>query len=134
MTQGDCWGQSFSSLRLELRARRLYRDTHKTWEQYCQSRFGYSYRFANLKISKAKVFENLVENLSQPDSGSNCSQSDLGSNCSQVQMGSNCSQVLPTNESQCRELARLDPEQQPQAWLEAQDSFLWQESTRSFYC
>ena len=24
----------------ELRDRRLYRDTHRTWEQYCQSRFG----------------------------------------------------------------------------------------------
>jgi hypothetical protein len=85
----------------ELRSRRLYRDRHKTWEQYCQDRFGYTYRFANLKISAAEVFDNLLSNYSQ------------------AKMGSNCSQILPTKESQCRELAKLDSEQQPSAWLEA---------------
>ena len=43
----------------------------------------------------------------------------MGSNCSQADLGSNRSQILPNNESQCRELAKLNPEQQPQAWLEA---------------
>ena len=85
----------------ELRDRRLYRDKHKTWEQYCQDRFGYTYRFANLKISAADVFDNLLSNYSQ------------------AKMGSNCSQILPTKESQCRELAKLDLAQQPSAWLEA---------------
>ena len=84
-----------------LRDRRLYRSTHKTWGQYCQERFGYTYRFANLKISAADVFDNLL------------------SNCFQAKLGSNCSQILPTRENQCRELAKLDPEQQPEAWLEA---------------
>lgn len=85
----------------ELRNRRLYRNTHKTWEHYCQDRFGYTYRFANLKISAADVFDNLLSNYSQ------------------AKLGSNCSQILPTRESQCRELAKLDPEQQPEAWFEA---------------
>ncbi len=85
----------------DLRDRRLYRNTHKAWEQYCQDRFGYTYRFANLKISAADVFDNLL------------------SNCSQAKLGSNCSQILPTRENQCRELAKLDSEQQPEAWLEA---------------
>jgi len=54
----------------ELRSRRLYRDKHKTWEQYCQDRFGYTYRFANLKISAADVFDNLLSNYSQAKMGS----------------------------------------------------------------
>jgi len=85
-----------------LRNRRLYRNTHKTWEAYCQDRFGYSYRFVNFKITSADVFENLVNHFSESDLGTNCSQ-----------------KILPTRESQCRELAKIEPEQQPEAWQKA---------------
>ncbi len=29
----------------QLRARRLYRSTHRTFEEYCRERFGYAYRY-----------------------------------------------------------------------------------------
>ena len=90
-----------SSLR-ELRERRLYRNTHKTWEEYCQERFGYTYRFVNFKIAAADVFDNLLNHFSKSDLGTNCSQ-----------------KILPNRESQCRELAKLELEQQPEAWEEA---------------
>lgn len=43
----------------ELRDRRLYRSTHKTFEQYCQDRFGYNRISAHYKITASEVFENL---------------------------------------------------------------------------
>jgi hypothetical protein len=43
----------------ELRDRRLYRSTHKTFEEYCRDRFGYSRRKIDYLISGSEVFENL---------------------------------------------------------------------------
>jgi len=43
----------------ELRDRRLYRSTHKTFEEYCRDRFGYSRRKMDYLISGSEVFENL---------------------------------------------------------------------------
>ncbi len=34
----------------ELRDRRLYRSTHKTFEEYCKDRFSYTYRHVNYLI------------------------------------------------------------------------------------
>ncbi|MEH2025334.1 hypothetical protein [Nostoc sp.] len=36
---------------MELRDRRLYRSTHRSFEEYCRERFGYSRHAAYLKIS-----------------------------------------------------------------------------------
>ncbi|MEH1812450.1 MAG: hypothetical protein V7K26_17455 [Nostoc sp.] len=44
---------------MELRDRRLYRSTHKTFEKYCRSRFGYTRMAATYKIAAATVMENL---------------------------------------------------------------------------
>jgi hypothetical protein len=44
----------------ELRDRRLYRSTHKTFEQYCKDRFGYTRIAASYKIAAATVMENLL--------------------------------------------------------------------------
>ncbi|WP_242054068.1 hypothetical protein [Nostoc sp. FACHB-888] len=44
---------------MELRDRRLYRSTHRTFEEYCRERFGYSRDAAYLKISATAVYENL---------------------------------------------------------------------------
>lgn len=46
----------------ELRDRRLYRSTHKTFEAYCQERFGFSRIAAHYKIAAIEVVENLLTN------------------------------------------------------------------------
>jgi hypothetical protein len=76
----------------ELRDRRLYRSTHKTFETYCRDRFRFTRQAANYLIAGADVFENLTT---------------IG-----------C-QTLPTSERQVRSLAQLEPEQQCQAWQQA---------------
>ncbi|MHC5748898.1 MAG: hypothetical protein ACYTXT_45125, partial [Nostoc sp.] len=45
----------------ELRDRRLYRSTHKTFEEYCRERFGHSRRQSYLLMDAAVVFDNLME-------------------------------------------------------------------------
>jgi len=76
----------------ELRDRRLYRSTHKTWEEYCFGRFGFKRHAANLKIAASDVFENLVTKSHQ---------------------------ILPNKETQVRPLAKLEPEEQYQVWQQA---------------
>ncbi len=44
----------------ELRDRRLYRSTHKTFEDYCQERFGYSRRKMDYLIAGSEVYQNLL--------------------------------------------------------------------------
>ncbi|MBD2309728.1 hypothetical protein H6G17_30380 [Chroococcidiopsis sp. FACHB-1243] len=78
----------------ELRERRLYRSTHKTFEAYCRDRFGFTRQAANYLIAGADIFENLTT---------------IG-----------C-QILPTNERQVRSLSALEPEQQCQVWQQAVD-------------
>ncbi len=83
----------------ELRDRRLYRSTHKTFEEYCRERFGYGRDAAYLKIVAAEVYDNLNEI-----------------------MPTNCRQIpLPTNEHQVRYIAkaRLKPEMQLEVWSTA---------------
>ncbi|MGL4620940.1 MAG: hypothetical protein ACRCZS_18070, partial [Chroococcidiopsis sp.] len=76
----------------ELRERRLYRSSHKTFEAYCRERFGFTRQAANYLIAGAEIFENLTTN--------------------------GC-QILPTNERQVRPLYALEPEQQCQVWQQA---------------
>ena len=83
----------------QLRDRRLYRSTHKTFEEYCRERFGYGRDAAYLKIVAAEVYDNLDEI-----------------------MPTNCRQIpLPTNEHQLRYIAkaRLKPAQQWSVWQQA---------------
>lgn len=82
-----------ASLR-ELRNKRLYRSTHRSFEEYCCSRFGFTRQSANYLIASAGVFENLTTN--------------------------GC-QILPTSERQVRHLTKLEPTVQPKAWQEAID-------------
>ncbi|WP_341531742.1 hypothetical protein WKK05_39205 (plasmid) [Nostoc sp. UHCC 0302] len=44
----------------ELRDRRLYRSTHRTFEDYCRSRFGYTHRRVNYLIASSLVFDNIM--------------------------------------------------------------------------
>ncbi|MGF1988836.1 MAG: hypothetical protein RMY62_013340 [Nostoc sp. ZfuVER08] len=84
---------------MELRDRRLYRSTHKTFEEYCRDRFGYSRDAAYLKISATTVYENI--------------QKYLPTNGRQI--------PLPTSERQVRSLAKaeLEPPQQAHVWEQA---------------
>ena len=92
---------------MELRDRRLYRSTHKTFEEYCRDRFSYTHRHVNYLIAGSLIVENIIM-------GTNSSQNE-----SQDKMGTNSSQILPTSEVQVRPLAKLEPQQQPEAWQQA---------------
>ncbi|BBD62943.1 hypothetical protein NIES2109_57930 (plasmid) [Nostoc sp. HK-01] len=84
---------------MELRDRRLYRSTHKTFEEYCRDRFGYSRDAAYLKMTATTVYENLQKHL--PTIGRQI--------------------PLPTSERQVRSLAKaeLEPSQQAYVWEQA---------------
>ncbi len=76
----------------ELRDRRLYRDTHYTFEKYCQDRFGHTRQKSNFLIAGADVYHHLTTNRCQ---------------------------ILPSAEYQVRPLTSLPKEQQKLAWEEA---------------
>ncbi|MES1026189.1 hypothetical protein ABN584_25165 [Gloeocapsa sp. BRSZ] len=86
----------------ELRDRRLYRSTHKTFEEYAKDRFGYNRAHAYRLIEAAQVLENLSPNWRQ--------------NIPQDEMSPNGRQKFPNSERLCRELAKLPPHSQPIAW------------------
>ncbi|MBD2359555.1 hypothetical protein H6G41_34300 [Tolypothrix sp. FACHB-123] len=79
----------------ELRERRLYRSTHRTFEEYCRDRFGHSRRQSYLLMDATVVFDNLVEKCDQFD------------------------HKLPTAEGQIRPLTKLEPQQQQEVWQQA---------------
>ena len=79
----------------ELKDRKLYRSTHRTFEDYCRDRFGFERRHPYRLINAAVVIENLEEFC--------------------VQFG----HILPTKESICRPLTALTPDRQRQVWREA---------------
>ena len=85
----------------ELRDRRLYRSTHKTFEEYCLERFGFKRRHPYQLINAAEVVDNLLEMCA------NRAQNFCGA------------PALPTSEYQVRPLVGLEPEQQRQAWRQA---------------
>lgn len=94
-------GSAWSALK-QLRERRLYRSTDKTFEEYAKRRFGYNRAHAYRLIAAACVLENLSPIWRQNESDD--------------EMSPNWRQKLPSSESQCRELAKLPPQQQPMAW------------------
>ncbi len=85
----------------ELRDKRLYRSTHRTFEHYCQVLFSFSRVSAYNKITAAEVMDNLLSNALQNSERTNSQP------------------PLPNSERQCKELAKLPKQQQPQAWIEA---------------
>jgi len=80
----------------EIRDKKLYRETHKTFEVYCRERFEIARTTAYQYIETSTVMDNLR----------NCPQ------CGQIE-------YLPANEAQVRPLTRLEPEKQIDAWKEA---------------
>ncbi len=79
-----------------LRDKRLYRETHSSFEYYVRDRFDFTRRAADYLISAAEVVDNLKRE--------------------QIVLETN---VLPTKESQCRSLAKLSPKEQQMAWSRA---------------
>jgi hypothetical protein len=104
----------------ELRDRRLYRSTHKTFEEYCRSRFAYTHRHVNYLIAASNVVDNIImgtngsQNEIPNEMGTNGSQDEISD-----EMGTNGSQILPTTERQVRPLTKLEPSQQQEVWRQA---------------
>jgi len=74
-----------------IREKRLYRDTHRTFEDYCQERWGITHQRASQLIAAKNVYENLATTVAK----------------------------LPEAEWQTRPLTRFEPEQQREAWTRA---------------
>ena len=104
----------------ELRDRRLYRSTHKTFEEYCRSRFGYTHRHVNYLIAASNVVDNIImgtngsQNEIPDEMGTNGSQNEISD-----EMGTIGFQILPTSERQVRPLTKLEPLQQQEVWRQA---------------
>ncbi len=76
----------------QLRDGRLYRSTHKTFEEYCRDRFRFQRRHCYQLIEAAGVVDNLCANGAQ---------------------------ILPTSERQVRFLTKLEPINQFSTWQKA---------------
>ena len=83
----------------ELRDRRLYRSTHRTFKEYCQDRFGFTRRRSDYLIGAAEVVDNLSSKAKPKREP--------------------LVLILPTSERQCRPLTKLEPEKQKEVWRKA---------------
>jgi len=83
---------------MEIREKRLYRTSDgRTWEGYCREIWDMGYKYADRLVAASKVIENLTPIGAKED-------------------GSIDWERMPANESQARELSRLEPEEQKQVW------------------
>jgi hypothetical protein len=96
----------------ELHNRKLYRSTHRTFEEYCKDRFGFERRHPYRLIEAAGVVDNLIKMCP------NGTQNELELDS---QMCPNGTQILPTSERQVRSLVPLVAEEQFSCWQEAVD-------------
>ncbi|WP_341529869.1 hypothetical protein WKK05_11430 [Nostoc sp. UHCC 0302] len=95
LRQEKRWQSYAMGLRPAVGDRRLYRSTHRTFEEYCRDRFGHSRRQSYLLMDAAVVFDNLIEKCDQFD------------------------HILPAAEGQVRPMTKLEPQQQQEVWLKA---------------
>jgi hypothetical protein len=95
----------------ELRDRKLYRSTHKTFEEYCRERFGFERRYPYRLMESTVVVDNLMKMCPNRTHF----QNDLDTSTPD----SSETQVLPINEYQLRPLIPLEPEVQREAWQQA---------------
>ncbi|WP_206669337.1 hypothetical protein [Microcystis aeruginosa] len=93
----------------ELRDRRLYRSTHKTFEEYVQDRFGMKQSRSYQLIEATGVVDNLLAKVPPLVEL-------LGDSSDKVPP---LVEVLPTNERQVRPLIQLEPDQQREVWQQA---------------
>ncbi|MGA2464998.1 MAG: hypothetical protein ABSH06_11685 [Thermodesulfobacteriota bacterium] len=76
---------------MKIRNEKLYRETHRNFEEYCREKWGMTRRYANNLIASTKVIENLGTIVP----------------------------IQPTAESQVRPLTNLPPDQQQEVWSQA---------------
>ena len=125
----------------ELRDRRLYRSTHKTFENYCRDRFGHSRQKSNYLIAAVGVYENLTTIRCQTEGAqkmttngcqneatekmttNRCQNSSIEEmtteDATTDEMTTNGAQIFPTSEFQIRPLAKLEPDRQREVWQQA---------------
>lgn len=82
-----------------LRDKKLYRETHATFEKYAEAKFGYKKSAAYYLINASEVVNNLK--------------------CPQIVEKIETIEILPASESQCRPMTKLPPERQRLAWSKA---------------
>ena len=92
----------------ELRDRKLYRSTHKTFKEYCQDRFGFARRHSYRLIDASIVVDNILQMC--PIRTQNSSDT---SDTNQTL------EIIPTSEWQIRSLTKLEPQQQREVWHQA---------------
>ena len=92
----------------ELRDRKLYRSTHKTFKEYCQDRFGFARRHSYRLIDASIVVDNILQMC--PIRTQNSSDT---SDTNQTL------EIIPTSEWQIRSLTKLEPQQQREVWRQA---------------
>jgi hypothetical protein len=92
----DSFYQAGVALR-ELRDRKLFRSTHRTFEEYAKEILGFTRIRLYQLIGAAQVYENIRENVNAPLT------------------------LFPTTEYQCRPLVKLGQEEQVEAWKIAVD-------------
>ena len=86
---------------LTIRDRRLFREQYRSFNEYCNVRWGMGKNYANRLISGSQVAANLsahADNFSP------------------------LVKILPTSEYQVRPLTRLEPDQQREAWNKANET------------
>jgi len=81
----------------EIRGNRLYRQTHSLFDDYCRDLWEMSHQRAFQLEASAKVIDNLATIVATSDDSPPI-------------------EILPANEAQARELARLQPEEQIRVW------------------
>jgi len=79
---------------VEIKRNELYCETHKTFEAFCEDRWGFGKSQANRLIASTKVVDRLVDKTG--------AMAPLS--------------VLPTNERQVRELAKVNKSEQAEVW------------------
>jgi hypothetical protein len=88
---------------MTIRDKRLYRQTHRTFQSYCLEKWEFGRSYAYRLIASAEVADNL-----SPIAPNSSDSPILSPNCQQI-----------TSESQLRPLTKLEPEQQREAWQKA---------------
>ncbi|MGH2415581.1 MAG: hypothetical protein ACRDEA_18200, partial [Microcystaceae cyanobacterium] len=100
---------------------RLYRSTHRSFEEYCRERFGFERRHPYRLIEAALVVDNLLQmrpNGTQIESSVNQGLLGMKANPSSP-MSPNGTQILPSSERQVRPLTQLEPDEQREIWQQA---------------
>jgi hypothetical protein len=98
----------------QIRDQRLYRETHPTFEAYCQQRWAVTARRARQLTDAAEIVRNLEGSVEDETSDTMGTTVLIGTPNKHVTSG-----VLPTSERQVRPLSRLGHWQQREVWQKA---------------